>query len=94
MPERKQAPSKGLGAPATKGFRMPAAMARMSCLICGHRWEAEAVSEDDSAYLIVDDLCPECEAQGEPTELVLPERGDRLLDENLRAGPVRPNSSS
>jgi hypothetical protein len=45
---------------------MLSAVGHMSCLECGYRWEVEALLEDDSAYVILDDLCPECEAQGEP----------------------------
>jgi len=42
---------------------------RMTCLVCGHTWDMEAVCEDGSACL-VDDLCPVCQAQGDPTDVV------------------------
>jgi hypothetical protein len=73
---------------------MHKAVARMSCLLCGHRWQAEAALRADSAYVIVDDLCPKCEAQGEPEELILPEQSHALLQESLPRGPVWPNSNS
>ena len=45
---------------------MSSAVGHMSCLICGRQWEVEALLASDSAYVIPDDLCPECGAQGEP----------------------------
>ena len=45
---------------------MVPATAHMSCLDCGHRWETEARQGSDSVYVIVDDLCPKCGAQGDP----------------------------
>ena len=36
----------------------------LHCPICGHQWQV-VVSPDDPV-LIEDDLCPHCEAQGEP----------------------------
>jgi hypothetical protein len=45
---------------------MPLAVGHMSCLVCEHQWEVEALLASDSAYVIPDDLCPECGAQGEP----------------------------
>ena len=44
---------------------MSPAVGQMSCLGCGHRWEKETRLGSDSAHVIVDDLCPECGAQGE-----------------------------
>ncbi|HUT88806.1 MAG TPA: hypothetical protein VMY37_04880 [Thermoguttaceae bacterium] len=41
----------------------------MSCLVCSHRWDTEAVWEDGSAC-VLDDLCPHCQAQGEPIDVV------------------------
>ena len=48
---------------------MLAAVGHMFCLECGHSWEVEVRLEDDSVYVILDDLCPECEAQGEPASV-------------------------
>ena len=55
----------------------------------------EAVlEEDDSTYIVVDDICSKCEAQGEPEEIILPEQSHALLQESLPGGPVRPDSNS
>lgn len=64
---------------------MATATARMVCLICGCHWEAEAVLQEDGAYLVTDDLCPECAAQGETVEVVLPERSGRPRGKRHRA---------
>ena len=58
-------------------------MVRMSCLVCGQRWETEAVLDNDSAYVILDDLCPKCEAQGELVDLLATCQGDHHLYEWL-----------
>jgi hypothetical protein len=46
---------------------MPMMMVEMCCPICGRHWEVEAVWDDDSAW-ISDDLCPECQSQGDPCD--------------------------
>ena len=58
---------------------MLTAAGHMYCLECGHHWEVEALLEDDSTYLILDDICPVCEAQGEPELVtVVPEVTTRI----------------
>ena len=41
----------------------------MSCPVCGHCWRVTAILEGEAANL-VNDLCPECQSQGEPKEVV------------------------
>ena len=62
-------PAGACGARPTAEARMPSAVGHMSCLICAYQWEVEAILASDSAYVIPDDLCPECGAQGEPLDV-------------------------
>ena len=48
---------------------MSRVMVRMSSLVCGHRWAVKVDAEDEELEL-VDDLCPVCQSQGEPEEVV------------------------
>ena len=66
---KKQPPSEGFGGVAIAEAVMARVMVRMSCLVCGHRWAVKVDAEDEELEL-VDDLCPVCQSQGEPEEVV------------------------
>jgi len=89
MCKPRRTPTSGLGASATAESGMVKASVMICCVICGHRWKGEAILQDDGSYLVVDDLCPECGAQGDPAEVAVRSESDRPRGEDLGSGPVR-----